>query len=69
MFEIEEREREEHLAKMQKYTPIPGLTNDEMLAYALMVSKEEHQTEDDQIAEAIKRSLEIQENLNDKNNL
>ena len=46
---------------MQEYSPIPGLTNEEMLAYALMVSKEEHQTEDDQIAEAIKRSLEIQE--------
>ncbi|GBB95240.1 hypothetical protein RclHR1_00250038 [Rhizophagus clarus] len=66
MFEIEEQEREEHFAKMQKYTPIPGLTNDEMLAYALMVSKEEHQTEDDQIAEAIKRSLEIQEKLEEK---
>ncbi|CAI2171106.1 8421_t:CDS:10 [Funneliformis geosporum] len=61
IFELEKQEYEEHLAKMQEYTPISGLTNEEMLAYALMISKEENQTEDDQIAEALRRSLEIQE--------
>ncbi|CAG8573692.1 10788_t:CDS:10 [Funneliformis caledonium] len=61
IFELEKQEREEHLAKMLEYAPIPGLTNEEMLAYALMISNEEHQTEDDLIAEALRRSLEIQE--------
>jgi len=56
---LEKRQREEYDKRMKQFTPMPGLSDDENLQYALMVSREDHQRQDEQLMEAIVRSLEI----------